>query len=445
MIMASANDLIIVFLGLEILSIALYVLAAMNSRRDRVGRGGAQVLRPRRVLVGGLPLRHRPGLRRRPARTNLIQIADYLARNVPLHNGLLLAGLALLLVGFGFKVAAVPVPPVDARRLPGLAHAGGRVHGRGGQGGRLRRPAAGVRVVVRRCCAPTGGRPCGCSPRSRCCSARWSPWSSATSSACSPTRRSTPPGSSSSACRRPTPAAWRRRCTTCSSTRFMVIGSFAVVSVVGGRGDDRHDLERYRGLAARQPWLAGRLALFLLAQAGIPFTTGFLAKLEVITAVGGRARPPPWPSIAMVTAAIAAFFYLRVVVLMYAPLADTAADDYGRRGRGRVRPEPGARPGREPWPVRAPGRRGGGGGHRRRGRRAAPRLRRRAPRTPTTTSAGCASRWCAARPSSVCAAVTVLFGAVAGPHHRVRPQGHAAVHLTPGRRARPERAERSRR
>ena len=37
----------------------------------------------------------------------------------------------------------------------------------------------------------------------------------------------------------------------------MVIGTFAVVTVVGGPGDGRHDLERYRGLAARQPWLAG--------------------------------------------------------------------------------------------------------------------------------------------------------------------------------------------
>ena len=40
--------------------------------------------------------------------TNLAQITDYLARNVLLHNGLLLAGMALLLVGFGFKIAAVP-------------------------------------------------------------------------------------------------------------------------------------------------------------------------------------------------------------------------------------------------------------------------------------------------------------------------------------------------
>ena len=63
MMMGAANDLIVIFLGLEILSIALYVLAALQPPAGRVGRGGAQVLRARGVLVGGVRLRHRPHLR----------------------------------------------------------------------------------------------------------------------------------------------------------------------------------------------------------------------------------------------------------------------------------------------------------------------------------------------------------------------------------------------
>ncbi len=78
---------------------------------------------------------------------------------------------------------------------------------------------------------------------------------------------------------------------------FMVLGTFAVIMAVGGRGDGAHDLERYRGLASRRPWLAGALTVLLMAQAGIPFTTGFLAKLEVVEAAvkANRGRWPWWP------------------------------------------------------------------------------------------------------------------------------------------------------
>src|SRR6202011_2356865 len=59
---------------------------------------------------------------------------------------------------------------------------------------------------------------------------------------------------------------------------FMVIGAFAVVLLVGGRGDERRDL------GARRPLLAGALTFFLLAQAGMPFTGGFVVKLQVFAA-----------------------------------------------------------------------------------------------------------------------------------------------------------------
>jgi len=107
MVMAESNDLILVFLGLEIMSIALYVLAAMNPRRNESGEAALKYF----VLGGfssaiflyGMALVYGA-----TGSTNLDQIADYLARNVLLHNGLLLAGIALLLVGFAFKIAAVP-------------------------------------------------------------------------------------------------------------------------------------------------------------------------------------------------------------------------------------------------------------------------------------------------------------------------------------------------
>jgi NADH-quinone oxidoreductase subunit N len=99
---------------------------------------------------------------------------------------------------------------------------------------------------------------------------------------------------------------------------FMVVGSFTVVTLIGGRGDSRHSLDVYRGLSSRNPGLSLLLALFLMAQAGIPFTTGFLAKFYVISAAVNSGAYP-LALIAMITAVIAAFFYLRIIVLTYSP------------------------------------------------------------------------------------------------------------------------------
>ena len=100
---------------------------------------------------------------------------------------------------------------------------------------------------------------------------------------------------------------------------FMVIGSFAIITLLGRRGDASHDIAGYRGLASRQPFLALAFAVLLLAQAGVPFTTGFLAKLQVVAAAVD-VHSVPLAVIAMVSAALAAFFYLRVAVLMYTPV-----------------------------------------------------------------------------------------------------------------------------
>src|SRR5262249_40382947 len=121
---------------------------------------------------------------------------------------------------------------------------------------------------------------------------------------------------------------------------FMVIGSFAVVTVLGRTGDADHDLSRYRGLASRQPVLALAFAVLLLAQAGAPFTTGLWAKLQVVFAAVG-AGEVPLGVIAMVTAAVAAYFYLRVAVLMYAGGARQGEDEGGTGGSGQLAAEGG--------------------------------------------------------------------------------------------------------
>jgi len=97
----------------------------------------------------------------------------------------------------------------------------------------------------------------------------------------------------------------------------VVVATFAVVTLLGGPGDEHHAIEHYRGLARRQPWLGGALAVLLLSQLGAPLTTGFYAKFAVLASVvdaGGGALA----LIALVSAAIAAFFYLRWTLTLYA-------------------------------------------------------------------------------------------------------------------------------
>jgi NADH-quinone oxidoreductase subunit N len=103
----------------------------------------------------------------------------------------------------------------------------------------------------------------------------------------------------------------------------MATGAFAVVMLVARRGDDRHALTDYRGLASARPVLAGLLTLFLLAQAGVPFTGGFVAKLSVFSAAIDVGQY--WLAIVgMLTAVIGAFVYLRIVLAMYAPSEEAA-------------------------------------------------------------------------------------------------------------------------
>jgi NADH-quinone oxidoreductase subunit N len=100
-----------------------------------------------------------------------------------------------------------------------------------------------------------------------------------------------------------------------------VLGGFAVLSTLGGEGERRMSLADYRGLFFENPLMAGALTLFLLSLAGVPITAGFVGKLLVFGAVidAGYA----WVAVAGVLAsAIAAFFYLRVMVVMYMQEAD---------------------------------------------------------------------------------------------------------------------------
>jgi len=105
----------------------------------------------------------------------------------------------------------------------------------------------------------------------------------------------------------------------------MIVGAFGVVMLVSIRGEERLGIASYAGLARRNPLLAGLLTLFLLSLAGIPPTAGFIAKVSVF---GAAVQDGHWPLvlIAVLASVVAAFFYLRVIVIMYTQEPDTADD-----------------------------------------------------------------------------------------------------------------------
>ncbi|MEB8341657.1 NADH-quinone oxidoreductase subunit NuoN [Streptomyces endophyticus] len=97
---------------------------------------------------------------------------------------------------------------------------------------------------------------------------------------------------------------------------FVTIGAFAVVTLVRDAGGEATHLSKWAGLGRRSPLVAAVFAVFLLAFAGIPLTSGFAGKFAVFKAAaeGGAGV---LVVVGVVSSAIAAFFYIRVIVLMF--------------------------------------------------------------------------------------------------------------------------------
>jgi proton-translocating NADH-quinone oxidoreductase chain N len=97
---------------------------------------------------------------------------------------------------------------------------------------------------------------------------------------------------------------------------FTTIGAFAVVTLVRDPTGEAAHLSSWAGLGKRSPLVAGVFAFFLLAFAGIPLTSGFTGKFAVFqAAIAGGALP--LVIVGVLSSAIAAFFYVRVIVLMF--------------------------------------------------------------------------------------------------------------------------------
>jgi NADH-quinone oxidoreductase subunit N len=103
-----------------------------------------------------------------------------------------------------------------------------------------------------------------------------------------------------------------------ASYAAMNVGAFAVVGHFAGLGERKVTLEDYSGLGKRSPLLAAVLTIFLLSLIGIPITGGFLAKFYVFSAAMQGANPLVGLTIiGVLNSAVAAYYYLRIIVYMY--------------------------------------------------------------------------------------------------------------------------------
>jgi len=97
------------------------------------------------------------------------------------------------------------------------------------------------------------------------------------------------------------------------------LGTFGMIMLLSRAGHEAERIDDFRGLAKRSPWFAGVMAVFMFSLAGIPPTVGFYAKLAVLqslvtTNVGGYI----WlAGVAVVLSLLGAYYYLRVVKVMY--------------------------------------------------------------------------------------------------------------------------------
>jgi NADH-quinone oxidoreductase subunit N len=322
-VMGAANDFIVLFLGLEILSIGLYVLAASHRTRIQSQEAGIKYFIlggfASAVFLYGVALIYGAA-----GSTNFTEIVTNVNASFPAggSDAMALAGVALLIVGLAFKAAAVPFHFWSPDVYQGSPTP---VTGFMASAAKAAAFAAMLRVLV---WALPQWRD-DYRPVIWVLAALTLVVGSGLAVVQTDVKRMLAYSSISHAgfilvgVEAAAHVAGEDSSVGITSVLLyvllygvLVVGTFAVVSLVARTGDGATDLAAFRGMARSRPLLALALTVLLLAQAGVPLTSGFIAKFDVIQAAV-EVKSYTLAVVAMVSAVIAAFLYLRIMISMW--------------------------------------------------------------------------------------------------------------------------------
>lgn len=323
--MASGSDLVTIFLGLELMSVSVYVLAGFNRRSPHAAEAALKYFLlgafASGFLLYGIALTYGA-----TGTTNLLLIG-FQVQNLSLQTNLmLLLGLGLLLVGFAFKVAAVPfhmwTPDVyDGAPTPVTAFMAAAVK------------TAGFAALARVLLTSFGAT-----------SAVWQNalwWLAAVTmvvgNLVALAQRSVKRMLAySSIAHAGYLLAALASATNTGAGAFlfyalaytlMTLGAFTVLAAAGRDGERDLKVDDLSGLSERRPWVAAALTVFLLSLLGFPGTAGFMGKWYILQAVVD-AQQNTLAVVLVLASVVSAGYYLPIVMAMYMKPAP-AADSHG--------------------------------------------------------------------------------------------------------------------
>jgi NADH-quinone oxidoreductase subunit N len=310
-LLAGANDLLLVFLALEVLSLALYVLAGFARRDDASQESALKYFLlgafSSAFLLYGIALVY--------GAANTTNISAISAVSGAVNPRMMFLAMGLLAVGFGFKVAAVPfhmwTPDVyqgAPTSVTGFMAAGTK--------------AAGFIALIRVFNVALGPLQWDWRPVLWFVAVLTMVVGAVVAITQTDIKRLLAYSSIAHAGYVLIAVIAGGRDGTAAALfyllvyAFMTLGAFATVIASAPGGKERLNINEWTGLGQRHPLFAGVMTLFLLSLAGIPPTAGFMGKFFVFSAAVS-AGETGLVVVGVLTSAIAAFFYLRVIVAMW--------------------------------------------------------------------------------------------------------------------------------